>query len=200
MKTEKKLKAPQLLNTRANIALETNGLFWLQLAMSWNKTKIRMVMWYHHKIRLLLYLCPSKLAVWILQIYKGDPRPRIPPRVMASSAIGLKLGVLGFLPTNTQKQMQNKWVHDLRAPCSVLRQFYLNAQTLVDAGDIRTWQPRLFSLREKPEDPQFEPHAEVKMAQVLGSPLYICVEYNCDKVFNHQCSVSTIDMRMLWYH
>ena len=25
-----------------------------------------------------------------------------------------------------------------------------------------------------PEDPQFEPHAGIKMAQVVGSPLYIC--------------------------
>ena len=34
-------------------------------------------------------------------------------------------------------------------------------------------KPRLFWLREKPEDPQFDPHAGIKMAQVLGSPLYI---------------------------
>ena len=29
-------------------------------------------------------------------------------------------------------------------------------------------------LRENPKDPQFEPHARIKMVQVLGSPLYIC--------------------------
>ena len=30
---------------------------------------------------------------------------------------------------------------------------------------------------EKPEeDPQFEPHARIKMAQVLGSPLYHVLE------------------------
>ena len=34
-------------------------------------------------------------------------------------------------------------------------------------------EPQLFWLREKPEDPQYEPHAEIKMAQVLGSPVYI---------------------------
>ena len=34
-------------------------------------------------------------------------------------------------------------------------------------------KPWLFWLREKPEDPQFEPHAGIKMVQVLGSPLYI---------------------------
>ena len=33
---------------------------------------------------------------------------------------------------------------------------------------------RLFWLWEKPEHPQFEPYARIKMAQVLGSPLYIC--------------------------
>ena len=35
-------------------------------------------------------------------------------------------------------------------------------------------EPWLFWLRERPEDPQFETHAGIKMAQVLGSPLYIC--------------------------
>ena len=30
------------------------------------------------------------------------------------------------------------------------------------------------SIREKPEDPQFEPHAGIKIVQVLGSPLHIC--------------------------
>ena len=31
-----------------------------------------------------------------------------------------------------------------------------------------------FDYRKKPEDSLFEPHAGIKMAQVLGSPLYIC--------------------------
>ena len=31
----------------------------------------------------------------------------------------------------------------------------------------------LFWLQENPEDPQFEPHAGIKMVQVLGSPVYI---------------------------
>ena len=34
-------------------------------------------------------------------------------------------------------------------------------------------EPRLFWLWEKLEDPQFEPHAGIKMAQVLESPVYI---------------------------
>ena len=31
-------------------------------------------------------------------------------------------------------------------------------------------EPRLFVLREKPEDPQIEPHAWIKMGQGLVSP------------------------------
>ena len=46
-----------------------------------------------------------------------------------------------------------------------------DAQTAVDAGGICTWI-RLFWSQEKSEDPQFEPHARMKMAQVLRCPLY----------------------------
>ena len=35
-------------------------------------------------------------------------------------------------------------------------------------------KPRLFWLRENPEDPQNEPHAGINMAQGLVSLLYIC--------------------------
>ena len=31
-----------------------------------------------------------------------------------------------------------------------------------------------FDYKKKPEDPQFEPHAGIKIAQVLGSLVYIC--------------------------
>ena len=36
-------------------------------------------------------------------------------------------------------------------------------------------EPRLFLLREKPEDPQIEPHAGIKIAQGLVSPSSISV-------------------------
>ena len=42
-------------------------------------------------------------GVLVPQLYKGHPRPHIPPRVMVSSALGLKLGVFGFLPTTHAK-------------------------------------------------------------------------------------------------
>ena len=44
----------------------------------------------------------------------------IPPCVMESSAMGLKLGVFGFLPTTHTK---NKCAHDLRTPCGNLHMF-----------------------------------------------------------------------------
>ena len=46
---------------------------------------------------------------------------------------------------------------------------FLHAKTTVDAGDIPD-EPRLFWLREKPEDPQFEPHAGIKVAHVWDLP------------------------------
>ena len=36
-----------------------------------------------------------------------------------------------------------------------------------------------FDDGKKPEYPQLEPHARTKMAQVLGSPVYICDENSC---------------------
>ena len=50
---------------------------------------------------------------------------------------------------------------------------YLHARTTVDACDIRTWRTTVILITGNPKDPQFEPHARIKMAQVLGSPVYI---------------------------
>ena len=60
--------------------------------------------------------------------------------VMASSAMGIKLGVFGFYQPHMQKQTQTKCVHDLHMPCCVSARVNLHAQTAVDAGDIRTWR------------------------------------------------------------
>ena len=40
-------------------------------------------------------------------------------------------------------------------------------------------EPRLFLLREIPEDPQIKPHARIKMAQGLVSPVGISLLYIC---------------------
>ena len=47
-----------------------------------------------------------------------------------------------------------------------------HAKTAVDAGDIRTWRTTVILNTGKIQNPQFEPHAGIKMAQVLGSPVY----------------------------
>ena len=55
------------------------------------------------------------------------------PHVMASSAMGLKLGVISeFLPPTYAKQMRP------RSMCTMQRlsHVYLHAQNVVDAGDI----------------------------------------------------------------
>ena len=57
--------------------------------------------------------------------------------------------------------------------CGILRVFYLHAQTAVDAGDLRTWRTVVILITGKLEDPQFEPHARIKMTQVLRSPLFL---------------------------
>ena len=49
----------------------------------------------------------------------------------------------------------------------MLRPLYMQMTYALD-------KPRLFWIWEKLEDPQFEPHAGIKIAQVLGSPFYIC--------------------------
>ena len=46
--------------------------------------------------------------------------------------------------------------------------------TAVDAGNICTSRITVILITRKTQRPQFEPHAGIKMAQVLGSPLYIC--------------------------
>ena len=77
----------------------------------------------------------NKQSVLKAQIYKGDPRPRIPPRVMVSSAMGLKLGVFGsFRQPHTQ--IINAKQIAFKRPFTCV---YLHAQTAVDAGDIPTW-------------------------------------------------------------
>ena len=88
----------------------------------------------------------------------------------------LYLGVFGFLPTTharaNAKQMRSR---SLRASWRFMH-VYLHVQIAVHAGNIRTDEIPFFDYGKKPEDPQFEPHhaAEIKMAQVLGSLVYIC--------------------------
>ena len=74
---------------------------------------------------------------------RGDPRPCIPPRIMASPAMGLKLGVFGFLPTTqtktNTKQMQPWFLHAVQHFALVYK-MYLRDQTAVDEGDLYATQ------------------------------------------------------------
>ena len=87
---------------------------------------------------------------------------------------GLKLRVFGILPTTHTNTSAKQMCPQSSRSVQIFMCVYLHAQTAIDAGDIRTHEHWLFWLREKSKDPQFEPHAGIKMAQVLGSPLYIC--------------------------
>ena len=83
---------------------------------------------------------------------------------MAPSAMELQLGGIQVFANHKLKQMQTKC--DLRV--QRFMHVYLQAQTVIhNAPD----EPLLFWLREKPEYPQLEPHARIKMAQFLGSPV-----------------------------
>ena len=128
---------------------------------------------------IMTHLCDAHQSVYP-QIYKGDPRPCIPPSVMASSNMRLKLGVLCFC----RLHMQNKWVHDLRSPCGVLRMFIFTSRPQYMQVTYTSDELWLFWVREKLEYSQYEPHAGIEMAQVLGSPLFICGVYH---IINTRC-------------
>ena len=68
------------------------------------------------------------------QIYKGDSRPDMLPRIMALLAMGLKLGIFGFLPTtNTPTNASMTFSYH-----AVFQRVYFHTQTAVDTGDIHT--------------------------------------------------------------
>ena len=84
-------------------------------------------------------MIPQSLHAEAPQIHiQGDSRPRITPRVMASSAMGLQFGVFRFLPAThdktNAKQTRPLSLGAVRCFMSV----YLHTQTTVDTGDIRT--------------------------------------------------------------
>ena len=104
------------------------------------------------------------------QIQKKDPRTPIPPRVKVLSAMELHLGYSGFCWPQVLKQTQRN--SSMIFECCAAFHTCLSSRS-----DCSTYAPdesRLFWSQEKPEYPQFEPHARIKMAQVLGSLVYIC--------------------------
>ena len=69
-----------------------------------------------------------------------DPRPRITPRVMALSVMGVKLGVFGFFVDHTHTKTNAK---QMRQRSSRAKQrfthVYLRTLTAADAGYIHIW-------------------------------------------------------------
>ena len=134
-------------------------------------TKLPKINWLHqhwcHECLILCVTCRGSLDIEP-QIYKGDPRPCIPPLVIALSAMGLKLAVFGFLPTtyiatNAQQMCprSSRTVLHFNTCLSSLRLQEMQVTY------IHSWRTttRLFWSREKPEYPRI-------WAPVLGSKWY----------------------------
>ena len=89
---------------------------------------------------------------------------------------GAQIGCLQDFTDHMQKQTQNKCIHYFRVPCHGV--FYACLSSGSDRSRCR-WHTHLtnygyFDYEGKNPDtppPQFERHAGIKMAQVLGSPL-----------------------------
>ena len=82
---------------------------------------------------------------------------------------GLNWAYLGFCLPHMWKRTQAKCIHDLCVLCGVSCVFIF----MLRLQYVCTGKSQLFWQREKPEYPQFVPHAGIKMVQVLESLLYI---------------------------
>ena len=85
----------------------------------------------------------------------------------------LNLGSSGFCRPHTQNQTQSKCAHDLRMPRGFKRVFVFMLRPQYMQVTNAPDETRLFWWREKPEDPQIQPHAGIKMAQGQVSLVYI---------------------------
>ena len=122
----------------------------------------------------------SQSTVLVIAIYRRSQTSYTAPCNGVVSH-GAQIGDLRVFTDHTRKNKRKTNVSKIFARrAAFYTRFYLHAQTAVDAGDAPD-ESRLFRLREKPEDPQFEhkpedpqfePHAGRKMVQVLGSPVY----------------------------
>ena len=83
----------------------------------------------------------------------GDPKPSIPPRVMASSSHGAQIGDLQVFADHTRKTHAKQM--GPRSLCAVqpFTPVYLHAWTAVDAGDIRTLRTTFILITGKTRRP-----------------------------------------------
>ena len=96
----------------------------------------------------------------------------IPPHVLASSAMELNLGVFKFLPTMHAKPSA-KAMHPWSLRGAHFTRILSSHSDCSRCSDIGTWWTAVILITRKPEDPQLVPHAGIKIAQVLGSLVYI---------------------------
>ena len=88
---------------------------------------------------------------------------------MTSSAIG----VFGFLPTTHKSKRKTNAFMMFARRASFYARLSSSTPYAVHAGNTRTWRSTIILITGKPKDPQIEPHAWIKIAQVL-SLVYIC--------------------------
>ena len=88
----------------------------------------------------------------------------ITPYVMVSSAMELQLWVFRFLPTTHMETNANKMRPQSSRAVWRFEHIYLHALDRSRYAPDESWQ----------EKPDWSSVAKIKMAQVLGSPVYIC--------------------------
>ena len=106
----------------------------------------------------LLKTCSCVVWVWLPTDKQGRPQTQ-------SNGVVNHVAQIVGLRVFADHTCKNKC--KTNASMIFLCRVYFHAQTAVDAGDICTWRTTVILLMEKPEDPQFEPHAGAKIAQVL---------------------------------
>ena len=113
------------------------------------------------KFMYFLSFQPYLSSVFYPQIYKGDPRAPMIPGVIVSH--GAPIGVIWDFADHTSGNKCKQ-----TASTIFVRRFthvYLHAETAVH---MHLTNHCYFHHRKKPEYPELDPHAGIKMAQVLG--------------------------------
>ena len=111
------------------------------------------------------------LLIWEIKLneIKLNETTPILPCAMASSAMEVQLGVFGFLLTaHAEKKNTCKQNAPTIFACCVVFHTCLSS-----CSDRSTYVPDESQLKKKPKYPQLEPHAGIRMAQVLGAPFCI---------------------------
>ena len=112
---------------------------------------------------------------WRSRIYTGDPRPPIPPRVMASSAMGLIWGSPGFCWPVTRKQKCKTNAFTIFVHRTAFCTVCLHSQMAVIAGNMYTHLTNYgyFDYGKTPKTPNSAPWQGQKGAGSGISGVYL---------------------------